>query len=196
MGSIKAKQREAAVKHGNNFIIDNVETRRRVIRENLHASEFIFIVSVPYSKECRILRIPKERMLEHTDLLVPDYYVGASYKLNMTGKPVYKFDKKALRALAERMKGGQYCKTLRLREAWCNVVKKWREESIRGNAGTTAEALIAKLEGYADIGELDKKGHFFHADLQDEDGRQFEVKLETGFFGISFSWAGQRWKDA
>lgn len=196
MASIKAKQREAAIRHGNNVIIDNVETRKRVIRENLHAKEFIFIVSVPYSKECRILRIPMERMLEMTDLLVPDYYIGTSYKQNMTGKPVYKFDKKALRALAERMKGGHYCKTLKLKKAWSNVVKEWRAESLRGNAGTTAEALIAELEGYTDIGELDKKGHFFHADLKDEEGNQFEVKLETGFLGISFSWAGQKWGDA
>lgn len=196
MASIKAKQREAAIRHGKGYIVDSVETRKRVIRENVHASDFIFVVSVPYSKECRILRIPKECMLEHTELLVPDYYIGASYKQRMTGKPVYKFDKKALRALAERMKGGQYCKTLHLQEAWLNVVKKWREDSARGNAGTTAEALVAKLEGYVDIGELDKKGHFFHADLQDGDGNQFEVKLETGFFGISFSWTGQKWKDA
>lgn len=196
MASIKAKQREAAIRHGNNVIIDNVETRKRVIRENLHAKEFIFIVSVPYSKECRILRIPMERMLEMTDLLVPDYYIGTSYKQNMTGKPVYKFDKKALRKLAERMKDGHYCKTLKLKKAWTDVVKQWRAESLRGNAGTTAEALIAELEGYTDIGELDKKGHFFHADLKDEEGNQFEVKLETGFFGISFSWAGQKWGDA
>ena len=196
MGSIKAKQREAAIRHGNNVIIDNVETRKRVIRENLHAKEFIFIVSVPYSRECRILRIPMERMLEMTDLLVPDYYIGTSYKQNMTGKPVYKFDKKALRVLAERMKNGHYCKTLKLKKTWSNVVKEWRAESLRGNAGTTAEALIAELEGYADIGELDKKGHFFHADLRDEEGEQYEVKLETGFFGISFSWAGQKWKEA
>ena len=73
MASIKAKQREAAIKHGNNVIVDNVETRKRVIKENLHAKEFICIVSVPYSKECRILRIPKERLLEMTDLLVPGY---------------------------------------------------------------------------------------------------------------------------
>lgn len=196
MASIKAKQREAAIRHGNNVIIDNIETRQRVIRENLHAKEFIFIVSVPYSKECRILRIPKERLLEMTDLLVPGYYVGTSYKQNMTGKPVYRFDKKALRALAERMKGGQYCETLKLKTTWTNVVKQWRAESLRGNAGTTAEALIADLKGFTDIGELDKKGHFFHADLKDEEGNQYEVKLETGFFGISFSWAGQKWGDA
>ena len=196
MASIKAKQREAAIRHGNNVIIDNVETRKRVIRENLHAKEFIFVVSVPYSKECRILRIPMECMLEMTDLLVPDYYIGISCKQNMTGKPVYKFDKKALRALAERMKGGHYCKTLKLKKAWTDIIKEWRAESLRGNAGTTAETLIAKLEGYTDIGELDKKGHFFHADLKDEEGNQYEVKLETGFLGISFSWAGQKWGDA
>lgn len=197
MASIKAKQREAAIKHGNNVIIDNVETRKRVIRENLHAKEFIFIVSVPYSKECRILRIPKERLLEMTEILVPGYYVGGtSYKQNMTGKPIYRFDKVALRELAEKMKGGHYCETLNLKTSWSNVVKKWRAESLRGNAGTTAEALIADLKGYADIGELDKKGHFFHADLKDDNGDQYEVKLETGFFGISFSWAGQKWENA
>lgn len=196
MASIKAKQREAAIKHGNNVIIDNVETRKRVIRENLHAKEFIFVVSVPYSKECRILRIPKERMLEMTDLLVPGYYIGTSYKQNMAGKPVYRFDKVALRALAERMKNGHYCETLKLKTAWTNVVKQWRAESLRGNAGTTAEALIADLKGFADIGELDRKGHFFHADLKDEEGNQYEVKLETGFFGISFSWTGQKWEEA
>lgn len=196
MASIKAKQREAAIRHGNNVIIDNVETRQRVIRENLHAKEFIFIVSVPYSKECRILRIPKERLLEMTDLLVPGYYVGTSYKQNMTGKPVYRFDKVALRKLAEKMKGGHYCETLKLKTTWTNVVKQWRTESLRGNAGTTAEALIADLKGFTDIGELDKKGHFFHADLKDDNGDQYEVKLETGFLGISFSWAGQKWGNA
>lgn len=196
MASIKAKQREAAIRHGNNVIIDSVETRKRVIRENLHAKEFIFIVSVPYSRECRILRIPKERLLDMTDLLVPGYYVGTSYKQNMTGKPVYRFDKNALRKLAERMKNGHFCETLKLKTAWTNIVKQWRAESLRGNAGTTAEALIADLKGFTDIGELDRKGHFFHADLRDEEGNQYEVKLETGFFGISFSWAGQKWGDA
>lgn len=196
MGSIKAKRREAAIRHGNNVIIDNIETRQRVIRENLHAKEFIFIVSVPYSKECRILRIPKERLLEMTDLLVPGYYVGTSYKQNMIGKPVYRFDKVGLRKLAEKMKGGHYCETLKLKTTWSNVIKQWRAESLRGNAGTTAEALIADLKGFTDIGELDKKGHFFHADLKDDNGDQYEVKLETGFLGISFSWVGQKWGNA
>lgn len=120
---------------------------------------------------------------------------GERQKRDEEGKPVLRFTAEKCKELRKSLLHSEahVIRYPERRYTFTSFAKSLRP--VFGDAGKGFEAFTCQALGWTQIGNIDRRSHVAHCDAIDQNGREWELKLQNAYISCQFSSPFYYWAD-